>query len=171
MKTTRRSAVTASGFAALGLAGCTADEPESSPGSAPATTSTPTSTATETVTGTGAADPDQVALDRAMALTAALLVALEGAQPVLDPGGRLAALHAAHLGALQEATASSETPTPLPAPSGRMTAARLRRRELQAQRELAKLAQSAESGALARVLASMSAGIAAGLSHRGEVPR
>ena len=41
-----------------------------------------------------------------------------------------------------------------------------RRHELAAQRELAHLAEEAASGALARLLASMSAGIAAHLSAR-----
>jgi hypothetical protein len=47
----------------------------------------------------------------------------------------------------------------------------LRARELAAQKELARLARSAQSGAVARLLASMSAGIAAGLVPRGGVPR
>jgi hypothetical protein len=162
VKATRRSAVTASGLAALGLAGCTADQPASS--------SSATFPSTSTATETAAPDPDRVALDRAVTLTASLLAALEEANPVIDPAGRLAAIHEAHLVALQEA--ATATVTPLPSPSGsRLTAGRLRRRELNAQRELAGLAQEAESGALARVFASMSAGIAAGLSHRGEVPR
>jgi hypothetical protein len=166
VKATRRSALTASGLAVLGLAGCTADEPASSSSDASPSTSQSVSGATETA----APDPDQVALDRAVALTASLLAALEEANPVIDPAGRLAAIHEAHLVALQEAAGAAFTP--LPSPSGRrLTAARLRRRELDAQRELARLAQAAESGALARVFASMSAGIAAGLSHRGEVPR
>ena len=162
MKATRRSAMAASGAAALGLAGCTTDEPASSSSAASASSST----ATETT----APEPDRVALDRAVELTAGLIAGLAGADPVLDTGGRLAAIHEAHLAALQEAAGTTFTPLPSP-PGRRLTAARLRRRELNAQRELARLAQAAESGALARVFASMSAGIAAGLSHRGEVPQ
>jgi hypothetical protein len=152
----------ASGAAALGLAGCTTDEPASSSRAA-----SPSSTATETT----APDPDQAALDRAVALTAGLVAGLAEASPVIDPGGRLAAIHQAHLAALEEAGATtSVTPSP-GSPGRRLTPTLLRRRELNAQRELARLAQAAESGALARVFASMSAGIAAGLSHRGEVAR
>ena len=161
MKATRRAVVAAPGVAALGLAGCTADEPASSSSSA--------SPSTTTATEAAVPDPDRVALDRAVAITAGLIAGLAEATPVIDPARRLAAMHAAHLAALQEAVGASFPPA---SPPGRpLTAAQLRRRELNAQRELAHLAQEAESGALARVLASMSAGIAAGLSHRGEVPR
>ena len=162
MKATRRAAVAASGVAALGLAGCTADEPASSSSSA-----VPSAT---TATEAAAPDPDRVALDRAVAITAGLIAGLAEANPGIDPARRLAAMHAAHLAALQDGGRSRRFPPASP-PGRPLTAARLRRRELNAQRELARLAQEAESGALARVLASMSAGIAAGLSHRGEVPR
>jgi hypothetical protein len=148
------------GAAALVLAGCT--EEESATRSNPA--GEPGSTATEE-----APDPDRVALDRAIAVSAGLLAALQ-AQPALDAAGRLAQLHASHLTVLREAAGESPTAAS-PSPSGPpLTVGRLRRKELAAQRELARLAQHAESGALARVFASMSAGIAAGLSHRGEVP-
>ena len=163
MKATRRSAMAASGAAALGLAGCTTDEPASS--SSAAASSPSSSTATETT----APDPDRAALDRAVALTAGLIAGLAEANPVIDTGGRLAAIHQAHLAALAGSGAHHRHAPPSP-PGRRLTAALLRRRELNAQRELARLAQAAESGALARVFASMSAGIAAGLSHRGEVP-
>ena len=162
MKATRRSAVTASGLAALGLTGCTRDDPASS--------SSPTSPSASTATETAPPDPDQLALDRAVAITTGLIAGLAAANPVLDPAGRLATIHEAHLAVLQEVGGTTITPLPTP-PGSRLTAARLRRRELNAQRELARLAQLAESGALARVLASMSAGIAAGLSHRGGVAR
>ena len=119
----------ASGAAALGLAGCTTDEPASSSSAASASSST----ATETT----APEPDRVALDRAVELTAGLIAGLAGANPVLDTGGRLAAIHEAHLAALQEAAGTTFTPLPSP-PGRRLTAARLRRRELNAQRELAR---------------------------------
>jgi hypothetical protein len=166
VKATRRSAMAASGAAALGLAGCTTDEPASSSSAASTSSSPSSSTAPETT----APDPDQAALDRAVALTAGLIAGLAEARAVVDPDGRFAAIHQAHLAALEEAGATSATPSPSP-PGRRLTATRLRRRELNAQRELARLAQAAESGALARVFASMSAGLAAGLSHRGEVPQ
>lgn len=164
MKATRRAAaVAASGVAALGLAGCTSEGSASS--------STPAGTTASSATETTPADPDQVALDRAVALTVGLLAGLAAANPGVDPAGRLAAIHRDHLAALQTADATASTaPSPNP-PSRPWRADVLRRRELNAQRELARLALAADSGALARVFASMSAGIAAALSHRGEVPR
>ena len=156
MKATRRAVVAASGAAALGLASCTSDGSTSTP--------PPTGSGESSATEPAAADPDQVALDRAVAITTDLLVALEGAPPGLDPAGRLTALHTAHLEALHDATGASATPT-APVPAGPpLTPARLRRRELRAQRELARLAVAAESGALARVFARMSAGIAAAVA-------
>ena len=161
MKATRRSTVTATALGAAGLVGCSVDDP------LPSTTRASPSSSTATDAAT--ADPDRVALDRAVALTSGLLAALAEAPPVIDRAGRLAAMHTAHLAALQQATTTTTTATPSPgATRGRLTAARLRRRELNAQRELAQLAQAAESGPLARVLATMSAGIAAGLSYRGQ---
>ena len=161
MKATRRALVAASGVATLGLAGCTSD----------GSTSTPplTGSGDSSATEPAAADPDQVALDRAVTITTGLMAALEGAPRGLDPAGRLVALHRAHLEALHDATGATATPTaPVPTGTG-LTPARLRRRELRAQRELARLAMSAESGALARVFASMSAGIAAAMAGRDRV--
>ena len=161
MKATRRALVATSGAATLGLAGCTSDGSTSRP--------PPTGPGESSATELAAADPDQVALDRAVTITADLLAALEGAPPGLDPAGRLTALHAAHLEALHEATGATATPT-VPVPAGIvLTPARLRRRELRAQRELARLAVAAESGALARVFASMSSGIAAAVAGRVRV--
>jgi hypothetical protein len=161
VKATRRAVVAASGAAALGLAGCTSDGATSTP--------PPTGSGESSATEPAAADPDQVALDRAVTITTDLLVALEGAPPGLDPARRLATLHTAHLEALQDATDASATPS-APVPVGpRLTAARLRRRELRAQGELARLAVAAESGALARLFASMSAGIAAAIAGRVRV--
>jgi hypothetical protein len=162
VKATRRALVVASGAATLGVAGCTSDGSTSTPpqkGSGESSATEPP-----------AADPDEVALDRAVTITGDLLAALDGAPPGLDPAGRLTALHTAHLEALHDATGATATPTaPLPAGAG-LTAARLRRRELRAQRELARLAMAAQSGALARVFASMSAGIAAAIAGRDRVP-
>ena len=161
MKATRRAVVAASGAATLGLAGCTSDGSSSTP--------PPTGSGESSATEPASADPDQVALDRAVAITTDLLVALEGAPPGLDPTGRLAAMHSAHLDALQVATGASATPTAPVQAAPPLTPARLRRRELRAQGELARLAVAAESGALARVLASMSAGIAAAMAGRDRV--
>jgi hypothetical protein len=146
----------ASGAVLLGLAGCTAGNPgaPSSPGPEPGPSATE-----------GAPDPDREALVRATELTAALLAATRAAGSRVDPGRRLQALHRAHLAALREAAGPAPKPAPAPPPpAGLRTRAGLRRAELRAQRELARLAGAAGSGALARLLASMSAGIAAHLS-------
>jgi hypothetical protein len=155
--------MTASGAAALALAGCSGD------GSGPAGAG-PSSPQTTTTSTAATPDPDRVALERAFAITTGLVADLAAANPVVDVGGELAQIHAAHLTALQ-AAAGAVAPTAEPTAPSALTPARLRRRELAAQRELATLARAADSGALARLFASMSAGIAAGLSHRGEVPR
>jgi len=160
VKATRRAAVAASGTAALGLAGCTSD--------ASSGTSLPPRSSGSSASETPPADPDLVALDRAVTITTALLTSLEAAPPGLDPGGRLAALHVAHLDALRKATGTEATPATVPA-GPRLTRTRLRRREIGAQRELAGLALAAESGALARLFASMSAGVAAALAGREAV--
>ena len=157
MEATRRTALTASGIATLAVAACTADDPTAS--------STPGGSTSSTATQAAEAQPDQVAVDRATELSGLLLADVQGAAPGVDPGGRLAALHTAHLGTLARASADSGSSAPSPtAPAAAATRARVRRRELAAQRELAHLAAEAESGALARLLASMSAGIAAHLA-------
>jgi hypothetical protein len=157
VKATRRAAVAASGVAALGLAGCTTGES----GSPSTTTSASASSSTEPSATT---DPDRAALDRAAEVTAGLLAQVQDAGPSLDPGRRLTNLHQAHLAALEEADGASASSAPVPPPPGRLARGQLRRHELAAQRELAMLAEAAQSGALARLLASMSAGIAAHLA-------
>jgi len=158
VKATRRALVAASGAATLGLAGCTSDGSTSTP--------PPTGSGESSATEPAAAEPDQIALDRAVAITTGLLVALEGAPPGLDPAGRLAALHTAHLEALDDAMGATATPSASVPAGPRLTPARLRRRELRAQGELARLGVGADSGALARLFASMSAGIATALVDR-----
>ena len=157
MEATRRTALTASGIAALALVGCTAD--------GQAASSTPGGSTSSTASQGAAPQPDQLAVDRATELSRLLLAEAEAATPGIDPGGSFAALHSAHLAALERASGGSYSGAPSPTPTGPpATRARLRRRELAAQRELAHLAAEAESGALARLLASMSAGIAAHLA-------
>ncbi len=168
MRTTRRSVVTVSGLVALGSGGCSPDGSGTSSG--------PTSTSsTATASATPEQDPDLKAVDRALGLTTALLADLAASKPGVDAGGELAAIHEAHLAALGEA-APDAVPTTPATPSPRpLNPKALRRREVAAQRELARLGQSARSGAVARLLASMSAGIAAGLAAggatRGALPR
>jgi hypothetical protein len=152
--------VTASGLATLALVGCTSPG-ESAPG-ASSSSSTPATSAP------AAADPDRAALESAVALTTALQDLLARGGSRLDPAGTLGALHARHLSVLDELsppTASPSRGSAGPPP----TMARLRRQEMNAQRQLALLAEQAESGPVARLLASMSAGIAAALSQPGKV--
>lgn len=148
--------MTASGVAVLGLTACTTDSSPTSPDSSASTPPATTQAAEE--------DPDRVALDRAVALTTDLLS--QAGQPGVDIGGRFAALHTTHLAALDRAAGASASASPSPGPGlPSLPGPRaLRKHELAAQRELAHLAQDAASGALARLLASMSAGIAACLS-------
>ncbi len=155
--------MTASGIAATGLAGCSGDA--SDPGSGTTRSSSPQSATPST---TPDVDPDRAALDRAFAISSALLADLASSNPRLDAGGRLAVVHEDHLAAITAASpADVPTESSLPRPARRLTARRLRERELAAQRELAGLARGAESGAVARLLASMSAGVAAALTPRG----
>ncbi len=160
MRAGRRATVTATGVAVLGLAGCTDDAAPGPGGAGPSVTSTPTTAADP--------DPDRVALDRAVALTTGLLDTLGATARPLDPGGRFAAMHTAHLAVLAAAAGASESGSPrgLPAIVG---VPAFRRREAAAQRELAHLAREVGSGALARLLAAMSAGIAAHLAAAGPV--
>jgi hypothetical protein len=168
--TSRRAAVGVACGAAL-LAGCSLDldgdhdDPAAEPSSAGSTGPTD-----------AADDPDAAAVDEAVATTQELLGLLATGGPALDPDGLLAAMHAAHLAVLTDGE-SSASPSPATSPStspqGPSSVARLRRRELAAQREFARLGVAASSGALARLLASMSAGVAAHLAAtaRARAPR
>jgi hypothetical protein len=80
----------------------------------------------------------------------------------------LAALHEAHLAALPEGDESVEDRTVTG--SVDQVRAQVSRRERQGQRRLAEWSVAAESGALARLLASMSAGIAAHLADAAGGP-
>ena len=110
-------------------------------------------------------DPDQGVVDEAVLLSATALASVRAAarrHPSL--AGRvqpLAALHRAHLAVLPEPT----TPAVPVEPGGRpaATLALVTELERDTWRRLTDLAVAAESGALARLLASMSAGIVAHL--------
>jgi hypothetical protein len=163
----RRTAVTASGLATLVLVGCTSPDESAGAGSSASTSSAPTSSA-------AALDPDVEALELAIGLTTAMQDLLARGGPRLDPTGTLAALHARHLSVLDGMSGVTASPTASPTQGSagpRPTPARLRRQEMNAQRQLARLAVQSESGPVARLLASMSAGIAAGVSQLGEVRR
>jgi hypothetical protein len=104
-------------------------------------------------TGSGsqsaAADPDSALVDEVVAhLLAAERLAAAGRQ------ADLVALHRAHLDALE-----ADQPAPR-RPARRRSRAEVRRGELLLQRRLTRAALAAESGALARLLASMAAAVA-----------
>jgi hypothetical protein len=159
--TSRRAAVGIVCGGAAALAGCSLDldgDPDD-PAANPSSTGS---------TGPTAApdDPDTAAVDAAVATTEELLGLLAAGGPALDPGGLLAGMHAAHLAVLTDGQPSA-SPSPTTDTHGadvRRQVARLRRRELAAEREFAQLGVAASSGALARLLASMSAGVAAHLA-------
>ena len=161
MRATRRAALAASAAAVAGLAACTSES------SSPAAESPTTGAATGSPATNGSADPDRVLLDEAANLSAAMLIEARNAGPRLDPGGRWADLHRTHLEAIGQALGPSASPVPRSLPPRRWTEAKLRRLESRAQRELARMAGAAQSGALARMFASMSAGVAAHLADPG----
>jgi hypothetical protein len=108
------------------------------------------------------ADPDAALVDSVLAELGELsgLVAAGSTYASLrTPLRALSELHAAHVEALDGEPAVGEAPTvAFAGPSDALR--RVRAREQQAQRRLAGWAVAAESGALARLLASMSAGVA-----------
>jgi hypothetical protein len=160
--TTRRTtvAVALAGGAALagGLSGCDIGDP-ARPGASPG--------------ATPAADPDEELLDRARTevdAALALVTALSRHGRMATPLAPLLALHTAHRDALAGDDTPTETPTETPtgtpappslsgAPGELWTMLLARERTLH--RRLAVSAVEASSGTLARLLASMSAGIAA----------
>lgn len=104
---------------------------------------------TPTARPTGSTDPDT-------ALVAEVVTALRRAERVAGAQGalELAALHRAHLEALEAAPAAVGGRPP------KRGAAPVRRTEEALHRTLVRAAERAESGALARLLASMSAAVA-----------
>ena len=126
----RRTALVLGTAGLAALTGCGADPADPADPAAPAAS---------------ADDPDGALVDEVIArITAAAARAASVPQ--------LAAMHAAHLEALDaEPAASSTTPAP--------TAGELRRVERSLQRQLVDASMRAESGALARLLASMSAAV------------
>ncbi len=154
MSTSRRTAI---GGALAGLAavsGCDLGAADESPEpAAPSATTAP-------------ADPDTALVSTVrteLLELEALVTAAGAARPRLAVDlADLAALHEAHLAALPDGEESVEDP----AVTGTVDQVRVQvgRRELQGQRRLAEWSVAAQSGALARLLASMSAGIAVHLA-------
>lgn len=134
---------------------------EAEPGAAPASPSS--ATTPSTMTPTVPADPDeQLVTEVRTAVAAAELLALKTGRahrPLRGPAHRLRALHRAH----QEVFADL---APVPAPTPPQVPAdtpRARARLVETEQDLAELlagsALAADSGPLARVLASMAAGV------------
>jgi hypothetical protein len=153
LATTRRTAL-GGALLGLGATGCRLDRPAPGPGAGD-----------RGAAGAAAEqDPDAALVDEVLAeLTAlsGLTASVARYVPALrGPARALEDLHRAHREVLGDAV-----PTPAPAAGPRPPAAApalllLRRRELRAQRRLVDWSVAARSGALARLLASMSAGIA-----------
>ena len=109
-----------------------------------------------------AEDPDAALVDEVLAdlgELAALVAAGARFAPLRAPMRTLAALHAAHVEALDGEPFAGRSPgVRFTGPAEALR--RVRAGEQQAQRRLADWSVAAESGALARLLASMSAGVA-----------
>lgn len=152
LRTSRRAAIAAAVAAPVALSGCDLSDAEQ-PG---ASSSSPS-----------ASDPDESLLDEVLAALGAITAYVEGArrrQRRLQPHAEvLLAMHAAHRGALGDVTdvapEKPDTTTPLDEQWSVVVA-----REKALQARLAGWAVDAQSGTLARLLASMSAGIAAHLA-------
>lgn len=148
LRATRRTALGSALAGLVALAGCEDNRPDADPRE-----SVPT-------------DPD-TALVEAVSAELDELVALvtlaADRRPLLAGGlAPFAALHQAHRAVLPDRDA--EPPRPRVAGSPQEVAGQVLRREVQARNRLADWAVAAESGALARLLASMSAGVAAHLA-------
>jgi hypothetical protein len=161
LSATRRTTLAGALGGALLVAGCDADEPGSAPSpSAAATTPTPD-------------DPDVALVDEVVAELDSLIALTEAAAAARPGIGRwpraLATLHRAHRDVLTDDETEAAPP-----PSRGSAAAVLRQvtaRERTAQERLADWAVAAESGPLARLLASMSAAIAQQLATPANAAR
>lgn len=155
-RATRRTAIGGALTGAVVLAGCDLDPPAADPPSSPTTPTT-------------SDDPDSVLVDAVIAeLDELVALVTEAAErrPLLAPElAAFAALHQAHRQVLPERDGDVAAPRITGSP--RDVGDLVRNREHQTQSRLADWAVAAESGALARLLASMSAGVAAHLAATG----
>jgi hypothetical protein len=147
---TRRTALTGALVGLATVAGCDDDGPREGPAIGP-------STGAPVPDDEGAADPDTALVEEVVAgigETAAMVAATRRRHRDLRGPLRLFVhLHTAHLEAL-------EAPAPAPLLDGRPGLDQVRRAEKRLQGQLADAAVRAESGALARLLASMAAAVA-----------
>jgi hypothetical protein len=163
---TRRAALGGALATLAAVSACDLAQPADPAGDASGAASpTPSGEAAGAPSGNGSAsaeDPDAALVDEVLAdlgELAALVAAGSRFAPLRAPMRALAALHAAHLEALDGEPAGQQSPgVRFAGPAEALRQVRVR--EQQAQRRLADWSVAAESGALARLLASMSAGVA-----------
>lgn len=151
---TRRTALAGALGGVLVVAGCDADDPASTPSpTAETTTQTPD-------------DPDEALVDEVVAELDALIAfneAAAAARPAIGPWPTaFATLHRAHREVLSDEGFSATAPQIRG--NARAVGRQVTSREQAAQRQLADWSVAAESGPLARLLASMSAAVAQQLS-------
>ena len=152
---TRRTAIAGVVGGALALGGCDGGDPTGDSSGTPSPTAATTTAAP--------ADPDQALVDEVVAeldeligLTAAAAAARRRIAP---RAAAFEALHRAHREVLTDDELDEDS-SPSVTGSAKALDTRITRRERQAQARLAEWAVAAQSGPLARLLASMSAAIA-----------
>ncbi len=160
-RTTRRTALAGALAGGVVLAGCDlGDLGSDDPDSAPAPSS-------------GAEDPDAGLVEDVVEEVATTLLLVETLRRRHDslrrPLGGLARVHAAHLEVLGSSRRSGRRPSR--SSNAAQALAALRAQELRHQRLLADRAVAAQSGRLARLLASMSAAVAQQLAVLPEAGR
>jgi hypothetical protein len=147
---TRRTALAGAVGSALALAACDGGEPAASPSPTAASTSL------------APADPDQALVAQVVAeldeLIAFTVAAAAARRAVAAWPAAFETLHRAHRSVLTEEEA--QTPATRVRGSAGEVLDRVTRREERARRQLAEWAVAAQSGRLARLLASMSAAVA-----------
>jgi hypothetical protein len=151
---TRRTALVGAVSSALVLAGCEGSDP---PAAAPSPTSSPTTATSEAAPD----DPDEALVATVVAELDELIAFTSAASKRPGTGSAPKAferLHRLHREVLAEG--ADEPPRGRFSLQGRDVARLVARRETAAQRQFATWAVAAESGPLARLLASMSAAIA-----------
>ena len=178
----RRTALGCGILALTAVSGCDLALDGESPGEpVGATTEAPSDGRDPQATATASGDPDTVLVDEVLAELGTMVDLVTGAavsSPRLRvPLTALRELHLAHAAALQtDPDSPTATPSPTDTPSALSggagaTRARVTSRERRLQRRLADWSVAADSGTLARLLASMSAAVAQHVVHHlGEDP-
>jgi hypothetical protein len=160
--TTRRAALGGALATLAAASACDLAQPADEPVGPSGDASGHASLTPSTRVSTPPEDPDTALVDEVLdglGELAALVAAGERFAPLRAPMRALAALHAAHLEALDGEPVAKRSPgVRFAGPAEALR--RVRAAEQQAQRRLADWSVAAESGALARLLASMSAAVA-----------